>query len=197
MMEVGEGTEELQQEPKRPSCIFGHLSMLLDLLVTPDSKYVVTADRDEKIRVSHFPNAYNIHGFCLGHTNYVASLTLLAPASSSSAKTQILVSASGDGTLRSWDYLRCCQLDVVKCSDHVDPTSSIVPFCVKNWPETGGSGSFCRVAALAEKRSNNNYYLYYNCFILIFVNHRGVIKVNVKQRVKVNVDQFAKQLFFF
>ena len=31
------------------------------------SRYVLTADRDEKIRVSHFPQTFNIHGFCLGH----------------------------------------------------------------------------------------------------------------------------------
>ena len=30
----------------------GHLSMLLDLQISLDSKYVITADRDEKIRVS-------------------------------------------------------------------------------------------------------------------------------------------------
>ena len=32
-----------------------------------DQKYVITADRDEKIRISHFPNAYNIKAYCLGH----------------------------------------------------------------------------------------------------------------------------------
>ena len=33
-----------------------------------EDKFVVTADRDEKIRISCYPNSYNIHQFCLGHT---------------------------------------------------------------------------------------------------------------------------------
>jgi len=39
--------------------------------MTSDDGYIVTADRDEKIRISHFPNAYNIQAFCLLHTEYV------------------------------------------------------------------------------------------------------------------------------
>lgn len=40
--------------------ILGHLSMLMDMCLICDDKMVVTADRDEKIRVSHYPNTYNI-----------------------------------------------------------------------------------------------------------------------------------------
>lgn len=36
-------------------------------IITKDQKFLITADRDEKIRISHFPNAYNIETFCLGH----------------------------------------------------------------------------------------------------------------------------------
>jgi len=32
-----------------------------------DDRCVITSDRDEKIRVSAFPDAYNIHSYCLGH----------------------------------------------------------------------------------------------------------------------------------
>ena len=35
--------------------------------ITNDDKYLATADRDEKIRISHYPNAYNIQSYCLGH----------------------------------------------------------------------------------------------------------------------------------
>ena len=40
-------------------------------IITKDQKFLITADRDEKIRISHFPNAYNIETFCLGHKESV------------------------------------------------------------------------------------------------------------------------------
>ncbi len=56
---------------KEGKLVLGHLSMLLDALVTECGRYLVTCDRDEKIRVSSYPNSHNIEGFCLGHTDFV------------------------------------------------------------------------------------------------------------------------------
>ena len=55
-------------------CLMGHLSMLLDIKLSKCGKFIITCDRDEKIRVSHYPNAYNIHNFCLGHTDFVTCI---------------------------------------------------------------------------------------------------------------------------
>jgi len=79
-----------------PSLLLGHLSQLLDLAISHAGDLVLTADRDEKIRVSRFPNAYNILNFCLGHTEFVTCLCLVG-------EDQIL-SGSGDGTVRLWNY---------------------------------------------------------------------------------------------
>ncbi|XP_012586522.1 PREDICTED: tRNA (guanine-N(7)-)-methyltransferase non-catalytic subunit WDR4 [Condylura cristata] len=46
----------------------GHLSMLLDVAVSPDDRFILTADRDEKIRVSWAAAPHSIESFCLGHT---------------------------------------------------------------------------------------------------------------------------------
>ncbi|XP_060081593.1 tRNA (guanine-N(7)-)-methyltransferase non-catalytic subunit wdr4-like [Ylistrum balloti] len=78
---VGNGeTEEnskSEEDNKGAQLMLGHLSMLLDVVLTKDDQYIVTCDRDEKIRVSHYPNCYNIHTFCLGHRGYVTSLVYI------------------------------------------------------------------------------------------------------------------------
>ena len=72
--------------------LLGHLSVLLDLRLDRTGRYLVTCDRDEKIRVSRFPNSYNIHNYCLGHTEFVTAIDFLGE--------DRLVSGGGDGTCR-------------------------------------------------------------------------------------------------
>ncbi|XP_007945462.1 tRNA (guanine-N(7)-)-methyltransferase non-catalytic subunit WDR4 [Orycteropus afer afer] len=76
----------------------GHLSMLLDVVVSPDDRYVLTADRDEKIRVSWSAAPHSIESFCLGHTEFVSRIFVVPD------HPELLLSTSGDGTLRLWDY---------------------------------------------------------------------------------------------
>jgi tRNA (guanine-N(7)-)-methyltransferase subunit TRM82 len=66
----------IESEEKEGKCILGHLSMLLDIKLSKCGKSIITCDRDEKIRVSHFPNAYNIHNFCVGHSDFVTCLDM-------------------------------------------------------------------------------------------------------------------------
>ena len=92
-------------------CILGHLSMLLDLKFSQDGNFIITCDRDEKIRVSHYPNAYNIHNYCLGHTDFVSCLEMPMEFSG-----KYLISGSGDSTIRIWDYLKGKELVKVHCA---------------------------------------------------------------------------------
>jgi len=85
------------ETPSEPKLLLGHLSMLLDIKMPSNGKYVITADRDEKIRVSKFPNSYNINNYCLGHTEFVTSICFLGE--------DLLLSGSGDGSVRVWRYL--------------------------------------------------------------------------------------------
>ncbi|KAL9979832.1 hypothetical protein ACROYT_G017551 [Oculina patagonica] len=78
--------------------LLGHVSMILDMALTKDDKYLITCDRDEKIRVSCYPNSYNIQSFCLGNLDFVSCLGLLPGTSQS-----ILVSGGGDGFMRFWN----------------------------------------------------------------------------------------------
>lgn len=101
-LEEDSDTEESQ------SLILGHLSMVLDVQLSVDDKYVLTADRDEKIRVSEFPHSYIIHSYCLGHTKLVSSIQILSD--------HRVISAGGDCTIRTWDFLEGRQLSVFKLS---------------------------------------------------------------------------------
>ncbi|XP_020286649.1 tRNA (guanine-N(7)-)-methyltransferase non-catalytic subunit WDR4 [Pseudomyrmex gracilis] len=93
--------------------ILGHLSMLLDVLVTQDMKYILTTDRDEKIRVSMFPNCYNIVSYCLGHAKFVTNITELPH------DKNILVSCGGDGVFKLWDYKHGTELMSVNFCDKI------------------------------------------------------------------------------
>ncbi|CAG0891679.1 unnamed protein product [Darwinula stevensoni] len=96
------------------SLILGHVSMLMDMALTKEEDYIVTCDRDEKIRVSHYPNAYDIHGFCLGHTECVLQLEFLPE------DANILISSSADCTIRFWDYHKCQELFCLDCRGSIE-----------------------------------------------------------------------------
>ncbi|XP_062982660.1 tRNA (guanine-N(7)-)-methyltransferase non-catalytic subunit WDR4 [Elgaria multicarinata webbii] len=88
----------------------GHLSLLLDVALSPDDQYILTADRDEKIRVSLTGAPHNIVSFCLGHREFVSRIFVIPNY------PDLLLSASGDCTLRLWEYksgkeVHCCQLN--------------------------------------------------------------------------------------
>mmetsp|Transcript_2508 Transcript_2508/g.4555 ORF Transcript_2508/g.4555 Transcript_2508/m.4555 type:complete len:417 (-) Transcript_2508:88-1338(-) len=91
--------------------LLGHTSSVItDMVMSPDGCSIVTADRDEKIRLTSFPQTTTIHGYCLGHTDVVTSTAFLCPRGCSSP---LLVSAGWDHRLCLWDTQRCSVLDVL------------------------------------------------------------------------------------
>ncbi|XP_065533110.1 tRNA (guanine-N(7)-)-methyltransferase non-catalytic subunit WDR4 [Lathamus discolor] len=90
----------------------GHLSLLLDVALSPDDRYILTADRDEKIRISLAKAPYYIVSFCLGHREFVSKIFVIPNY------PDLLLSASGDSTLRLWEYksgeeVHCCHLSSI------------------------------------------------------------------------------------
>lgn len=81
--------------------LLGHVSMLTSLTLgeSDGRRYILTADRDEHIRVSRYiPQAYVIEGFCFGHKEFVSRM--LVPTT----RGEILVSGGGDEELFIWDW---------------------------------------------------------------------------------------------
>lgn len=99
---------EARELPFEHTLLLGHVSLLLDVLpitlqVDVDGKqvkrtWILSADKDEHIRVSRYPKSYVIEGFCMGHKGYVGKL--LAP----SWEKGVLISGGGDDWLGVWDW---------------------------------------------------------------------------------------------
>lgn len=92
-------------------------SIITSLDCSMDGRFIVTADRDFKIRVSVFPKnplqgAHAIEGFCLGHTSFVSCIAFVGE----DAATQLLVSGGGDGTVRLWEIKTARLLDTFHAS---------------------------------------------------------------------------------
>ncbi|CAI4230589.1 unnamed protein product [Auanema sp. JU1783] len=98
----------------------GVISMVLDVGVSTDGKYVLFADRDEKIRISRYPQAFVTEAYCLGHTEYVRSFTVADDA---------LYSSGGDSMLIRWNMLNgsCMRRLQTKVSDS-DPVRKLVSY---------------------------------------------------------------------
>ncbi|GAB1310923.1 tRNA (guanine-N(7)-)-methyltransferase non-catalytic subunit trm82 [Madurella fahalii] len=110
-----------QDPPFEHTLILGHVSMLTAICVgtvavraeddggtgtgagarARTREYILTADRDEHIRVSRgIPQAHVIEGFCLGHDEFVSRLCV-APG----GRERVLVSGGGDDDLFVWDWV--------------------------------------------------------------------------------------------
>lgn len=106
--------------------ILGHVSMLTALATaTADGKpYIITADRDEHIRVSRgVPQAHIIENFCLGHESFLDALCV--PAS----RPEVLVSGGGDDELFVWNWKAgqlICKSDLLGLVKKVRPDTSRV-----------------------------------------------------------------------
>mmetsp|Transcript_28932 Transcript_28932/g.35182 ORF Transcript_28932/g.35182 Transcript_28932/m.35182 type:complete len:299 (-) Transcript_28932:12-908(-) len=104
----GEGTEDGAAAPALANKIgtkrllLGHTaSMLTGVKIVTDKKRtrVLTSDRDEKIRVSSFPQSYVVEGYLLGHSEFVSGLDVAR----ADGVTRC-VTCGGDGSVRLWDY---------------------------------------------------------------------------------------------
>lgn len=81
--------------------LLGHVSLLTDvkLAIVEGRNYIITADRDEHIRVSRgIPQAHIIETFCLGHKEFVSRICV------PEERSEILVSGGGDNDLFVWKW---------------------------------------------------------------------------------------------
>ncbi|EJD35719.1 WD40 repeat-like protein [Auricularia subglabra TFB-10046 SS5] len=108
-----------EKEPTPGTLILGHVSILTSLVLALDGKYILTADRDEHIRVSHYPRGFLIHAYCLGSTKFVSALHLPP------ARPELLVSGGGEDVLRVWRWMDGALQRTVAIGDAVRPRIAV------------------------------------------------------------------------
>ncbi|RFU79125.1 trna methyltransferase [Trichoderma arundinaceum] len=106
--------------------LLGHVSMLTALVLGEQQgrKYILTADRDEHIRVSRYiPHAHIIENFCFGHKEFINDMVI------SPTKQDILVSGGGDEHIFVWDWLAGKQLfktNILSLAQEIAPETTTV-----------------------------------------------------------------------
>ncbi|KAI3741885.1 hypothetical protein L1987_59563 [Smallanthus sonchifolius] len=107
VVELDELIENQSLLQKKGSPLLAHYcSIITSLEFSPDGQFIITADRDSKIRVTVFPKkpldgAHEIQSYCLGHTEFVSCLAFVC---NQDCPQGYLISGSGDATVRLWDF---------------------------------------------------------------------------------------------
>lgn len=81
--------------------ILGHVSMLTGITLAKNSegqKYVITSDRDEHIKISHYPQCFIVDKWLFGHKEFVSSFCIPR------WHPNWLCSAGGDDSVFAWDW---------------------------------------------------------------------------------------------
>ncbi|RYH15171.1 hypothetical protein EON65_32180 [archaeon] len=101
----------------------GHTaSTITDIAISQDQTLLLSADRDEKIRISSFPAVETIQSYCLGHTSVVSSVSTLVLEG-----RQVIVSSGWDHKVHVWKYWPGTLSPVATASFDNSSTQSAVP----------------------------------------------------------------------
>ncbi|KAK9083813.1 hypothetical protein Scep_030284 [Stephania cephalantha] len=105
--------KENERSDKGTQILAHYCSIITSLEFSPDGKFILSADRDFKIRVTVFPKkplsgAHEIQSYCLGHTEFVSCVSFIG---TSEYPQGFLLSGGGDSTVRLWDFTSGTLLD--------------------------------------------------------------------------------------
>lgn len=117
-------SSDLSSDKDSAKPILGHVSMLVDLVVVKDEdgkQFIITADRDEHIRVSRYPQSYVIERWLFAHHEFVSQLCILPWA------PNVLLSGGGDDFLCVWKWSTGELLQKINLSSVIHETPTPTP----------------------------------------------------------------------
>lgn len=127
--------KQKQKQPRKEGpefehkLLLGHVSLLTDLKIATGmvngkpQPFILTADRDEHIRVSRgMPQSHVIHTFCFGHTDFVSKLCPVPWA------PDVLIAGNGEPSLRVYDWQNGVQKSQFHLLQHDEITKPISAF---------------------------------------------------------------------
>ena len=131
------GSLTSHENPSDGNLILGHTSLLTTFFLTQDGQFIISADRDEHIRISWYPQGYVIERFCLGHEKCVLrrflsyvklmSARFVTALHSPSFAPSILLSGGGDTSIKIWNWLSGDCLGDILIGEAVTPFLLVKP----------------------------------------------------------------------
>lgn len=185
---------DINSDVQSSNKILGHLSLLLDILQTNDKKYIITTDRDEKIKVSCYPNTYNIQTYCLGHKEFVNHIELLPH------NDTYLLSTSGDGMIKIWNHVNGTICHTIETNKDVNDDQLKLQF-IKSMDDDGIQVSalpvvHCAVAQLSDAASLVAVTIHTLNEILIYTVHHENERFVHKLKEKLTLEKFPTAIQF-
>lgn len=98
--------------------ILGHVSMLTDIMMVKDSaghRFIITSDRDEHIKISHYPQCFIVDKWLFGHKQFISSMCC------PSWNSNLMFSAGGDDSIYAWDWKKGSKLSEFNYSELIKP----------------------------------------------------------------------------
>jgi tRNA (guanine-N(7)-)-methyltransferase subunit TRM82 len=80
-----------------------------------EGKWSISADRDEHIRVTRYPNTYVIDKYLFGTDGFVSSIHIPA------GHPELLLSAGGEGVMRLWNWKSGKQVGSIDIAETILP----------------------------------------------------------------------------
>ncbi|KAL3945570.1 MAG: hypothetical protein SGBAC_000310 [Bacillariaceae sp.] len=115
---------------KKSKLLLGHTASMLTGVAVLGNR-ILSADRDEKVRVSRFPQSCVIEGYLLGHQQYITSMDTLVLESG----LQLVATCGGDSTIRLWNLETLEQLSEMECPKDEKDDTPLIPIRIALHPK--------------------------------------------------------------